>query len=556
MNKKEDEKKKEKDEKKKVKKYSFLDKSAEKQDINYTIKEVMTKAHKPGELAAMGMWEWLYDDKDDKIGKFKPISSHRLGFDSQQNQLEPTYYWLLDWLGERGWDLKKIIDNFMASPGSGQFSEMNMKATKMQEEGMKILGGMNQVVKSVLNLIYDLKEFELRLEHYDDANNKDDKQKREEGMLALKQIWLDNVDLKRGRGSVHQMAAELGFTTLREAFMMANSIEDLKKMNKDEEGGMINDQVMRILIPRISEFLKWTDYSEKELRKRFSIEKNYLKSQVETIKLYSAWMKPYLVAAEKLRQKGFDNHSALVNAFSTSMFELQLFGKQPVKLTDVYDGNYNIKREYNAVLIIGLEFRGHVSQRVTQKGDYGFAMGGKVDMTFDCYALNDEELATANKLLEDTDVEKSLEFSADIAGDALTDLKEDLDYFLTSKEDKDKIDAKDKKKEKKSQDINPFAALFGLDKKKNKKTKNEEEVIILAPEDIKKDNFVEKMMRGAAAKSAADWLYLAYDIYKKAHKMASAPGEGFDKLDEEAVERYEEGGNVGFTGAFKSKKSN
>ena len=534
---------------KKKKEYSFLDDNNKKKDMNWAITQVMTDAHKPGELEAMGMWEF-------NNGKFKPISSYRLGFDSQQNQLEPTYYWLLDWLGERGWDLKKIVDNFMASPGSGQFSEMNMKATKMQEEGMKILGGMNQVVKSVLNLIYDLKEFELRLEHYDDANNKDDKRKREEGMLALKQIWLDNVDLKRGRGSVHQMAAELGFTTLRETFMMANSIEDLKKMNQDEEGGMINDQVMRILIPRISEFLKWVDYSEKELRKRFSIEKNYLKSQVETIKLYSAWMKPYLVAAEKLRQKGFDNHSALVNAFSTSMFELQLFGKQSVSAESVYNGNYTAKREYNKVIIIGIEFRGHVSQRVTQKGDYGFAMGGKVDMTFDCYALNDEELATANKLLADVDVEKSLEFSADIAGDALVDLKEDLDYFLTSKEHRDKIDAKDKKKEKKSQDINPFAALFGLNKKKDKKIKNEEEDIILAPEDIKKDNFVEKMMRGTAAESAADWLYLVYDIYKKAHKMASAIGGGFDKFDEEAVERYKEGGDVGFTEAFKSKKSN
>ena len=236
-------------------------------DMNWAIKEVMSKSK--NDLAKIGMFNFEKSD-------FKPISSYRLGFESEQNQLEPTYYWLLDWLGERGWDLKKIVDNFMASPGSGQFSEMNMKATKLQEEGMKILGGLNQVIKSVLNLIYDLKEFELRLAHYDDANS-EDSDKKGEGLLALKQIWLDNVDLKRGRGSIHQMAVELGFTTLREAFMMANSQEDLKKMNKDEDGGLINDQVMRILIPRLSEFLKWANYSEKELRKRFSIEKNYLK---------------------------------------------------------------------------------------------------------------------------------------------------------------------------------------------------------------------------------------------------------------------------------------
>ena len=303
-------------------------------NIAEAIEEVMLAAHSPRELDAMGMY--TFEDR-----KFKPVSLHTLGFDSQQNQLEPSYYWILDWINERGWNWEKLVDNFMASPGSGQFSEMNMKATKMQEEGMKILGGLNQVIKSVLNLVYDLKEFELRLASYDDYNS-DDKQKKEEGMLALKQIWLDNVDLKRGRGSIHQMAAELGFTTLREAFMMANSIDDLKNMNKDEEGGLINNQVYRVLVPRLGEFLKWKDYSEKELRKRFSIEKNYLKSQVETIKLYSAWMKPYLKAAADLEQKGFDKDAALVNAFSTSMFELQIFGKQPMKVPEKFHG-YKLK---------------------------------------------------------------------------------------------------------------------------------------------------------------------------------------------------------------------
>ena len=493
------------------------------EDLKWAIGEVMGKSKKKGDLAAMEMWDF------DKSG-FKPVSSFKLSFDSQQAQLEPIYYWLLDFIQERGWKMDKVVDNFTASPGSGQFSDMNMRATKMQEEGMKILGGLNQVVKSALNLIYDLKEFELRLEHYDDYSKKNGNEKVEEGMLALKNIWLDNVDMKRGRWSIHQMSAELGYTTLRELFMMAEDVDALKKMNKDDEGGLVNNQVMRVLIPRISEFLKWAKYSESELRKRFSIEKNYLKSQVETIKLYSAWMKPYLVAAEKLRQKGFDKDAALVNAFSTSMFELQLFGSQPIGVEDVYNGKYNVKRGYNRVMVIGLVYRGHVSQRVTQKGDYGFAMGGKIDMTFDAYALNDEEVAAAKKLMDDDDIVKSMEFSGDVAGDALKTLKED-----------------GKKKEEKV-DINPFAALVGWGKKKEKKVENGEEKIV-AVEDIKGDNFVEKMMRAKAAETAGDWLYLVYDIYKKAHGMAST-GEDFDKMDAEVIEDLSEGGSVGIRDAF------
>jgi hypothetical protein len=503
-----------------------------------------------------GLSKGLSEAKSEGISiKPKPVSSFKMTFDSQQAQLEPIYYWLLDFIQDMGWDMEKLTDNFMASPGSGQFSEMSMKATKMQEEGMKILGGLNQVVKSVLNLIYDLKEFELRLAHYDDAKS-DDLKRKEEGMLALKSIWLDNVDLKRGRGSIHQLAAELGYTTLREAFMIANSIDELKKMNKDDEGGLINDSVYRILVPRLGEFLKWVDYSNKELKKRFSIEKNYLKSQVETIKLYSAWMKPYLKAAEDLRQKGFDKNAALVNAFSTSMFELQIFGKKAMSVPEKFKG-YKLKRDYNQCIVVGFKYRGHVSQRVTQKGDYGYGMGGRIDMTFDAYSLNEEEYKLVRKELDGDDVKDSMVFSVDVASDALVDLKEDLDYFLKSKEEKAKDDAKDKKSEE-SQDINPFSALFGLFKRSNEKLKKGEKKVIENLKDIKPDNYVERAVRVEAAESVARSLYTIYDIYKKAHGMASAPGEGFNsaEMNEEEIEKAKSGGKVGFWSAFKGKGSN
>jgi len=257
-------------------------------------------------------------------------------------------------------------------------------------------------------------------------------------------------------------------------------------------------------------------------------------------------MKPYLKAAEQLRQKGFENHEALVNAFSTTMFELQLFGKQSV-------GSHNKKRDYYKIMIIGFVFRGHVSQRVTQKGDYGFGMGGKVDMTFDAYTLNEEELKAAQKMVADANVEESLQFSMNVAEEALKELKEDLDYFLMSAEDKEKVKFESTKKKKESLDINPFAALFNLHKKEDKKKKDEN--VVLDPKEIKEDNFVERKLRAKAAADASSALHSAYDIYKKAHRMASAPGEGFDLHDAEAIDKLSQGGNVGFWDAFKSRSS-
>ncbi|MFA4960381.1 MAG: hypothetical protein WC548_01840 [Candidatus Pacearchaeota archaeon] len=495
-------------------------------DFKSVISKIMTDSKSPEQLDKMAMW-------DIEKKKFKPATSYKMTFDSQQAQLEPIYFWLLDFMQDTGWESKKITDNFMSSPGSGHFAEMGQRATRMQEEGMKILGGLNQVIKSSLNLIYDLKEFELRLAHYDDANSKD-KEKFETGMLALKQIWLDNVDLKRGRGSIHQMAAELGYTTIREAFMMANSLEDLKKMNSDKDGGLINDQVMRILIPRLDEFLKWKVYSEKELRKRMNIEKNYLRSQIETIKLYSAWMKPYLKAAEELTQKGFEGNAALVNAFSTSMFELTLYGKKEEKVPKNFS-NYNMKRKYYSFIIISLVYRGHVSQRVTQKGDYAFSMGGRVDMTFDSYSLNEEELKLIEKEYTKEEVSDNMNFSMKLAEESLKELKEDLDHFLKSDEEKKKEEervSEKKREEEKKNNVNPFSALFGIFKiKKEEKKDKDGKKIIESPKDIQPDNYIENTVRANAINSGAAGLYSIYDIYKKAHGLASAPSVGFKNLD-------------------------
>ena len=108
---------------------------------------------------------------------------------------------------------------------------------------------------------------------------------------------MDKVDLQRGQGSINAMSSgNLQFVTLRDAFLSAKSPEDVDKID-------LNERVKRILKPRVQEFFEWKKRSEQELRKRFEIEKTYLKSQVAALKLQSKWAKPYLKAAEKLTHK-------------------------------------------------------------------------------------------------------------------------------------------------------------------------------------------------------------------------------------------------------------
>lgn len=465
--------------------------------------------------------------KSTKFKKGEPLSKFKLVYDAPTAQLEPIYFWLLDFMQESGWQVEKITDNFVASPGSGHFSEMGQKLTKMQEEGMKILGGINQVVKSVLNLLYDLKEFEIRIKHYEDSRDKD-KEKASSAMLALKQIWLDNVDMKRGRGSIHQMTYELGYTTLRDAFMVADSVKKIEEMAREKEG-VINDQVKRILIPRMAEFMNWRELSEKELKKRFEIEKSYLRSQVETLKLYTAWARPYLKASEELKQTGFESkdylvnpkNPALVNMFNTAMFELVLFGKRkvdPKKLAASQKipksfGNYKSKREYFEINVVSFTFRG-IPQKVTPQ-NYGF--GGRVEVVFNSYILNSEEIALLKKTLEADDIESSFKFVYKETDESFKQLHEDISHFL--EENKKKVEEK-----KKEDETNPFAVIWSIfstnkDEKKTKDKKKEIKDI----KDVKKDDYVEEYIRKIGSKSSSDALYTLYDVYKKAHGHPSSP---------------------------------
>ncbi|MGC9309719.1 MAG: hypothetical protein ACP5D2_03440 [Candidatus Nanoarchaeia archaeon] len=447
----------------------------------------------------------------------KPLSSYQLTYDAPSAQLEPIYFWLLDFLdGLAGDGIEKITDNFTASPGSGQFTDFSQRQSRLRQEAMNTFGAINQVLKSIIQLLYDLKEFEVRLGHYEAANS-EEKEKKESGILALKQIWLDNVDMKKGNTAIKAMTfSQNPFATLLDAFMIIQS-------EKDVDGMDLNDRVKRILKQRIQEFNRWREMSEKELRKRFNVQKAYLRSQVETLKLYTAWARPYLKSAQQLNMSGFEKDPALVNAFSTTKFELTLLGKSKLNFEKAIQAGdlpesfskYKPKRDYFSCLIIGLRFRGF-PQKVTQQ-HYGF--GGRVDMTFDSYALNSEELELLHKKLDEKDLEDTFNLAQKSTDESLEQLKEDIEHFL----EEDKQEEK-KKQEKNKQDINPFSALLDIFKPK-KKEKQE----ISKQKDIKKDNYIEKQMRKLAEDSAKSKLYSIYDIYKKAHGMASAPGEGFDK---------------------------
>jgi len=443
----------------------------------------------------------IFPDKNGKPdSRTKAIWTHKLAYDSPAEQLEPIYFWILDFLKDGGYDVTKIVDNFVSSPGGGYFAEIGARATKMQEEGMKILGVLNTVIKSVINIIYDLKEFEIRLKQYDSLKS-NKKSEKEAALLGLKQIWMDKVDINRGRGSINGMSYDLGFTTLRDAFMVAGSIDDAKKLD-------LNERVRRVLLPRLQEFFDWKESSEKELRKRYEIEKNYLRSQYNTVKLYSQWALPYLKAASQLASRGTET-ADIVNIFNTMVLELSLLAKQEIKPAKEVDSktvpksfrDKKFKRKYYSCVMVEFNFRG-IPYR-DQRGGYSY--GGKAEISFQSFALNEQELKLFNKELEKDSLSETLKLVKGITADSLKQIEEEIDHFL-GKEDEEE------KKDKKSGIIE---WLFGKPKKEEKKEKIE------SAKDVKPDNYDEMLLRKLAETGAASGAFRIYDVYKKSHGMGS-----------------------------------
>ena len=456
---------------------------------------------KPVPSDYMDLEETFMKNPFTKPGHKNPIEKHNLIYDAFGGSLEPLYFWILDYMDKEAEKTAKLVDSFIASPGSSYFAEQGGRATRMQEEAMKMLGAANQVIKSILNIIYDLKEFKLRLEVYDGLNS-EDKNKKSAARISAKQVWMDTVDLKKGNSSIKALAVGGGpnFVTLIDAFMVANSLEDVKKLD-------LNERVRRILEQRVSEFLRWIDESERELRKRFEIEKSYLRSQVSTVQLYARWAKPYLKAAHALEQTSSPS-AALVNSFNTVIMELTLLGEWKDE-TIGYIGRGELprflkdakRRAYYPLVIVDITFR-TAPERASQ-GGYGFR--GRLEADFTSYALNEDEIKVLKAEIEKDDFGDVMKLIEGATSESLNQIQIDIDEFLSEKE-------KEEKKEKSAE--NPFSALASIFKFKKQEKKEGEKSISLKP-----DSDIETGIRSFEILEARKECRKLYDSFKKVHGM-------------------------------------
>ncbi len=495
----------------------------------------------------------IKDDKpvSEKIENLKKDNAskdaeYKIVYDSIGEGIEPIYFWILDFMQDKlpgGIEMEEVIknkDEYEAAVGSGFFSDLGTKATRMQEQAMKMMGTINTVIRSIINLIYDLREFDIRLETYEDLRS-NDPDRREAGEIALRVIWMDQVDVKRGRGSINGLAQQLQFVTLRDAFLYAKDAS-LKDAGGNEMD--LNERVKRILKSRLNEYLKWKNYSEKELRKRYNIEKAYLKSQYNALKYYTTWVKPYLIAAKKLNMSNFMTQSGLpnaniVNVFNNLEIRLTLFGKKELKPERISPELINLRfdKKYYACVEAEIVFRTVPRATQSQQGMV-YLHSGRTDINIRAYSFTDKEL----KELERLQKEEDLDLIEGMVEGSIKEIQEDIEKYTKEKEPElkekinylksllNKIDDKNAVKEieknikqleeeggLKRKFENPFKEIHGGFKQVFKALKSARDLFRFR--EVKDSNYYEKLMRDEAKKSAEKSAYVLYDVYKKSHGM-------------------------------------
>ncbi len=394
------------------------------------------------------------------------VNSHDLIYDAFGEAMEPTYYWILDFMrGAMGYTVEKTSDLFAASEASGYFGEMGQRRTALETrvagggQAAGLFGTINMIIKSIINLLYDLKTFDLRLKHYDDIKAKDPLVKKS-AFEALKGIWLNEVDKTKGNAAIDVLAQQLNFITLRDSFMIvpvqdwfmpdadSKKISDVKeKTVKYVEKMDLTDVVKRILAPRVKEFIDWVYLSEKELRMRRNVEKSYLKAQDSALRAYTKWARPYLIATQKLMPAEYmellEEHKelgigpeAIPTPFHAMWFYLELLGSKAadIELTRPGVGVYKklseeLKDKRNqplSIMNIRFAFRGSPQTTRGARGEIITINTGRLFIRFSGYVMQKKHLELLLKR-QDAEVMKFIDVMTTETLEAMAD---DLKKYL------------------------------------------------------------------------------------------------------------------------------
>jgi hypothetical protein len=262
---------------------------------------------------------------------------------TKRYHFQTEYFSVTQILSMLGYKNLRIAESVDPSSLSGLMNMVFEKKKNLEDRIMQLLGSINTVLKSIIAITYELKELDRNLYFYDELKDRD-KEKAEAAELALKRVFLDNVDARKGGASLSALSRSPtqgqggpGFIDIMSVFYQVKSLKEVSQLDR-------NEQYKSILKNRYVEYEKWKEINGKDLRSRKGMLLQYLKSQMGSFDLYVDWCSTYLSLLSKMGLNTAKSASEYMKGSSKpDIFENELFSVSVVSSKPVYAKEYDVE---------------------------------------------------------------------------------------------------------------------------------------------------------------------------------------------------------------------
>ena len=256
---------------------------------------------------------------------------------------QPEYFSVTQILSALGYKSLRMAETIDPSAVSSLMNMVFEKRKNLQDRVMQLLGNINTVLKSIIAIIYELKELDRNLYLYEELKD-NDKEKAEAAELALKRVFLDNVDSRKGGASLSALSRSPtqgqggpGFIDIMSVFYQVKSLKDAQNIER-------NEQYKNILKNRYIEYEKWKEINGNDLKNRKSLLLQYLKSQMGSFNLYVDWCSTDLSLLSRMgldtakKAEAYLKGAGKPDIFENEVFKIMLVGYRPI-----YTGEYDVE---------------------------------------------------------------------------------------------------------------------------------------------------------------------------------------------------------------------
>ncbi len=437
----------------------------------------------------------------------EPLTSYKIIYDSPSNSLENHYFYILNFIKQvlKYPEVEKINDVYTSSTMSSLFGNAMQKLGNQQDRATSIMANIGRLVLDIFKNVYELRKIDERLGYFR-ALAKGSKA----ADVALKGIWADNVDSQsKTEASIMVLAQKAGFAALPDAFFRA-FVKDESEIDSVVSRFDFSESLKSVLKRKLFSYCRWRTEIKRELSLKRAISLRMLRQHYNSIKLYSYWLKPYLININNLQMyHDFSSSPDLVNSFEGNISDIEILAKK--KNGDKY-----------SVILVDFFYRTHPFMQTGQDYSKYPIHIGRLELSFRTYLWSKEQIESFKRLKDQETFELVDQIGANI-NETLSSLGKDFEKYLKEaegvEEKSNDKNSKDKKpdeleisegdKFKVSELFEPFTALGGglselfgaLFPKPNKK-----------PKDNPKVSDKNKVVKD---------LWLMYKTYKKVHKLPS-----------------------------------